>query len=119
MLRAYVVQERFGDAVALSIVRHPEPGMYPMKPHILRLGHPGADGVQRFNEWEEFEPDQASPEPTLRLRMDEALELAAALSELQHGNAELRSLRKDYDAERKRVDRMIDTLSAVATASHG
>ena len=114
MLRGYAVQERFGDAVALSLVRHPEPGSYPLQPHILRIGRPDMEGVQRFNEWEEFDPMQAGPEPTLRLRMDEALELASALAELQHGNAELRSLRRDYEAERARVDKLIGTLSTVA-----
>jgi hypothetical protein len=114
MLRAYAHPERFGDVIALSLVRTPESGEYESKPRILRLGQ-NDDGSQTFT-WETFEP-HASVEPTLRLGMDEALALQGALSELQHGTSELRALRADYIAERGRVDRLIDTLSAVATES--
>lgn len=115
MIRAYAQYDHLGMKVALSLVRHPEPGSYPPEPQILRIGHI-EDGPQ-VNVWEVFDPQLAGPEPTLWLGMDEALALQEALSELQHGTAEVRALRKDYDDERKRVDRLIDTVTTVATGA--
>jgi hypothetical protein len=112
VIRAWAQPERFGDVIALSLVRTPDAGDFESKPRVLRIG-PVEDGYQRST-WEEFEP-HAAVEPTLRLGMHEALALAEALAELQHGTSELRALRADYDAERRRVDRLIDTLSTVAT----
>lgn len=114
MLRAYVTPN-FSGNFAISLVRHPEPGDYPTMPSILRIGNAG-EGRQT-HEWEEFDPHLEGPEPTLRLSEYETFALAEALAELQHGGAELRMLRKDYDAERKRVDALIGTLSAVATGA--
>lgn len=113
MIRAYAHPERFGDVIALSLVRTPESGEYESKPRVLRLGQ-SDDGFQTVT-WETFEP-QGTVEPTLRLGIEEALALQGALSELQHGTSELRKLRADYDAERARVDKLIGTLSAVATS---
>jgi hypothetical protein len=117
MIRAYAQPERFGDVIALSLVRTPDPGDHDGKPRVLRLGVAENGGFQTVT-WEDFEP-HASVEPTLRLGMHEALALAEALADLQHGTAEHRALRKDYDAERARVDKLIDTLSTVATESSG
>lgn len=116
MIRAYAYQNVLGLGmnVALSLVRHPEVGGYPAEPQILRITRDG-DGRQR-NEWEVFDPQAEGPEPTLVLRMEEAFALQDALAELRHGTSELRALRKDYDAERGRVDRLIETLGTVATA---
>lgn len=110
MIRAYAHPERFGDVIALSLVRTPESGEYENQPRVLRIGHTD-DGFQTHT-WETFEP-HATVEPTLRLGMEEALALAGALADLQHGTAEHRALRKDYDAERARVDKLIDTISGV------
>lgn len=115
MIRAYANHNQLGMNVALSLVRHPEAGSYPLEPQILRISH-GKDGTQTYS-WEVFDPHVAGPEPTLRIGMEEALALSEALAELQHGTAEHRALRADYDAERKRVDRLIDTVSAVATGA--
>jgi hypothetical protein len=52
--------------------------------------------------------------PTLRLSMEEALAVEQALAEVRQGNSEYRALRADYDAERKRVDSMIGTISDIA-----
>lgn len=47
----------------------------------------------------------------LRLREDEARALYEALADyFGHAGHDTRSLRKDYDAERKRVDKFIDSL---------
>lgn len=113
MIRAYAQLERFGDVVALSLVRTVDPGDFESAPRVLRLGLTD-DGTQTVT-WEAFEP-HATVEPTLRLGMREALALAEAMAELQHGTAEHRALRKDYDAERARVDKLIDMVGAVATA---
>lgn len=111
MIRAYAQYNHLGMNVALSIVRHPEPGSYPLVPQILRIAH--IDTGSQTYEWEEFDPQTAGREPTLRLGMDAAMALQEALSELQHGTSELRALRKDYEAERARVDKLIGTISDV------
>ena len=116
MIRAYAHPERFGDVIALSLVRTPEPGDFETQPRVLRLGK--SDNCFQTFTWETFEP-HATVEPTLRLGMEEVLALAGALAELQHGTSEQRALRADYDAERKRVDRLIETLSTVATEARG
>lgn len=57
----------------------------------------------------------ASREPTLRLPDDLARALLDALVQHYGGHQNLRSLRADYDAERKRVDRFIDHLTGRST----
>lgn len=47
-------------------------------------------------------------EPTIRLRDDEALALLDALLTHYRGGSDTRQLRKDYEAERARVDRLIN-----------
>lgn len=115
MIRGYAVQEPFGWSVALSIVMHPAEGDFDNKPRILRLAPRSEDDPTiGIASWEEVEP-HAQVQPTMRLNMDVALVLADALSELRHGSGEVRALRADYDAERARVDKLLETLSSVAT----
>lgn len=53
---------------------------------------------------------------TLRLTEEEARALYDALGDyLGHAGASTQALRRDYDAERKRVDRFIDHLTGKAT----
>lgn len=53
----------------------------------------------------------AAPErPTLLLSDDMGRALLDALSAHYGGHSDVRSLRKDYDAERKRVDKLTDAI---------
>jgi hypothetical protein len=78
----------------------------------LAMGQPGqrliAEAVRL--EWRTTEPAVALAEPTLRLPDDVARALLDALTAHYGGAPELQSLRKDYVAERGRVDKMIDHL---------
>lgn len=53
--------------------------------------------------------------PMLSLPAEAARALHDALSRHFGGTSDTLQLRKDYDAERARVDRLVDVLSAVAT----
>lgn len=48
--------------------------------------------------------------PTCRLPMEMGRELLEALMRHYHGADDARMLRKDYDAERARVDKILDAL---------
>lgn len=63
--------------------------------------------------WEEHERG-AQIEPTLRLEHEEAEALLAALATRYQGVDDQRALRKDYDAERGRVDKLIDVVTGIA-----
>jgi hypothetical protein len=54
---------------------------------------------------------ESSPRPSFSLDEDEARALLQALVRHFDGGEDTRSLRKDYDAERKRVDLLIDKLA--------
>ena len=53
----------------------------------------------------------ADPGPTFHLRDEEARALLEALIRHYQGAEDTRSLRKDYDAERARVDKFIDVFT--------
>jgi hypothetical protein len=55
----------------------------------------------------------------LHLRDDEARALLAALQQHYSGAEDTRALRRDYDAERKRVDLLIDKLANPVIATRG
>lgn len=112
MIRGYVVPKLFGDAFALSLVDHAETNGL-TRPMILRLV-PDATGDSVRGEWTEFD-EHDTVEPTMHLSAREVFALADAIAEIRSGTSEMRALRADYDAERKRVDRLIDTISTVAT----
>lgn len=114
MIRGYVVPKLFGDAFALSLVDHAEPNGL-ARPMILRLV-PDATGDSVRGEWVEFD-EHDTVEPTMHLSAREVFALADAMAEIRSGTSEMRALRADYDAERKRVDRFIDILGAVATGN--
>lgn len=59
-------------------------------------------------------PDDLAERATLRIEEEEAHALYEALGDyFGHGGASTQALRRDYDAERKRVDRLIDHLTSV------
>lgn len=57
----------------------------------------------------------ATEPPTIDLPTDVARALLEALAQHFGGTGDVRQLRKDHDAERARVDKLIGTLSVVAT----
>ena len=64
------------------------------------------DGTRKF-----FPHGEASdPTPTVTMREEHARALLQALIRHFDGGEDTRSLRRDYDAERKRVDLLIDKL---------
>jgi hypothetical protein len=80
----------------------------------LADGHPGqrllAEAVDIRWQTVPAEAVAVSPEPTLRLPDAVARALLDALTAHFGGAPELQTLRKDYVAERARVDKMIDHL---------
>jgi hypothetical protein len=67
--------------------------------------------------WEELTHDGTNVEPTLVLNDATARSLLDALTRHYQGTEDTRALRRDYDAERKRVDQLLAALTQVAAAS--
>jgi hypothetical protein len=63
----------------------------------------------RSARWEPFEPGTTSP--TITIPDDVARALLDALAAHYGGTGDTRQLRRDYDDERKRVDRLIAALT--------
>jgi hypothetical protein len=113
MIRAYVHDSYpvGGFSVAVSIVMLPDEGILDRRPHLLRLKE-GENG-RLWSDWEEMAPDGLISEPTMTLDDGSARALLDALSRHYEGAEDTRALRRDYDAERKRVDTLIGHLSGV------
>lgn len=76
---------------------------------VLGIDPQGGPLMQRIEDAEGTET------PTMILPTGMALALLDALSRHFGGTGDMRQLRKDHDAERARVDKLIGTLSVVAT----
>ena len=63
--------------------------------------------------WEQFD-DSMVTTPTLTLSDDMARALLAELTRHYHGADDSRALRRDYDAERVRVDRLTEAVCGLA-----
>ncbi|HET9893688.1 MAG TPA: hypothetical protein VFQ44_01895 [Streptosporangiaceae bacterium] len=98
------------DSVAIAVLRVPSDGDGPRQ--ILRLGddHLAA-------KWEDL-PDTPTSDftPTLTLNDSVTRALLDALTRHYHGADDTRALRRDYDAERVRVDRALETISQLAVS---
>lgn len=109
MIKAYV-SDRYGfvaGGVDVFVVRsYDDPGA---PQHLLRMRDDGG-------EWVEIDPLAADGEPTLRLPHEAATAVVSALTAHYGGVDDVRTLRADYDAERKRVDKLTDTVSGIAAA---
>ena len=113
MIRAYI-HDNFatgGFSVGVSVVRHPPEGSLDVRPRILRLG--GARDPYRLA-WDEVPADGAIVAPTLTMDDEAARALLDALTRHYQGAEDTRALRRDYDAERKRVDDLTGHLAAIA-----
>jgi hypothetical protein len=113
MIRAYIREQwgfsNGGGSLAIDIVREVphEDGGRPRR-WILILGPDGAaEGWQEATNYAEIKP-------TLLLGPDESAALCLALNNHYQGVDDQRALRKDYDAERGRVDKLTDALIGLA-----
>jgi len=97
----------FGFGVAILIADRPGDGQMGGPYRALRIGQ----GYER--EWEEV-TEYAGHGPTLVLEEDEARALLDALTRYYSGAEDTRALRKDYDAERGRVDKLTDAVIGLA-----
>jgi hypothetical protein len=100
----------FGFGVAILIADRPGENAAGMPYQALRIGENGR------REWEQVTDVHAGHGPTLVLEEDEARALLDALTRYYHGAEDTRALRKDYDAERARVDKLTGTLGDVVKA---
>lgn len=116
MIRAYIHQAFAAapDTIGVSLVRELDgPGF-----HERRILHLHADDEGRIvrRSWDEFDKDGVEPiAPTLTLGCEEAHVLANSLIGYFGGVDDQRLLRRDYDAERGRVDKLTGALIEIAT----
>jgi len=97
--RAHVTIDFHAMGVAATVYRRDGGGTFVYRP---------ADG-NTFPVWESVEP-VTNVEPSMRLPDDVAKALLEGLLDHYRGGHDARQLRADYDAERKRVDKMLDNL---------
>lgn len=108
MIRAYVHEGYTGD-LSVSVVMHPPEGSMDIRPRVHHLG----DGMISAS-WEEIPEDRGIERPTFCVHRDEARAILDALAVHFGGAEDTRALRRDYDAERQRVDTLAATLSTLA-----
>ena len=109
MIRAYVRDDPRSFGVSIAIVQQPEDNAYPRE--IFRLNGDSL-GVMDFRL--EPVPVNAAVEPTMILPDFMARALLDALTAHYHGAEDTRALRRDYDAERARVDKLTGALADLA-----
>ncbi len=72
------------------------------------------DGRMEWNEVRENEAVQADTPPTVQLPHEAGRVLLDELIRYFHGSEDTRALRRDYDAERKRVDDQARVIASIA-----
>lgn len=95
--------------IALMWMRRTEQG--------TTVWNPGT-GIQQYVE-HGYPATALEPVEPLHLSDDDARALLAALIRHYDGGEDTRSLRRDYDAERKRVDLLISALLPVSGSTRG
>lgn len=110
MIRAYVTVTPMAYNLAVSIVRHWEDGTG--QAQVLHIT--AREDGSTYTSWNLVQPGDTVA-PTMHLAMDEAQALLAALHSHFQGVDDQRALRADYDAERRRVDRLTDAVIEIAT----
>lgn len=93
-IRAHIAQKYWADSVEVFLVDHLEMGLV----RVLYMDETGT------YHWEEHAEAANDVKPTLVLPADSGRALLQALVEHYQGAEDTRALRRDYDAERKRVD---------------
>lgn len=116
MIRAYVTDGMSGPGVQVSVVNQRDGDTHPHEVlHVVGT----ENGVHHFH-WQQIVPGMTF-EPTLQVPADIARALLDGLTSHFEGNDDSPALRKDYDAERDRVDQLIEHLAVIAkqaTAPH-
>ncbi len=109
MIRAYIREDLPGMFLEIALIQVADD----VPRRILRVVD-GSAGVYR---WEDL-PDEPTRDlaPTLQIGDSEARALLEALARHYGGADDVRALRRDYDAERKRVDTLSASLIGVAHA---
>lgn len=110
-LQVYLREDMMGRGLSVTFTDNYENGPGPV---ILRLSDVGAI-------WESVDADDLTTplEPTFRLPAEAGRALLDALTRHYNGAEDTRSLRRDYDAERKRVDEQAKVLADVARTLAG
>lgn len=103
-VRVQVLEDWAFFGVAVLIGQHDENGR---RLATLKFN----DGI---SSWEPPGKPGFPIEPTLRLDHEEANALLRALANHYQGVDDQRALRKDYDDERGRVDKLIDVVTGIA-----
>ncbi|HEY5835002.1 hypothetical protein [Streptomyces sp.] len=106
MIRAYINERLEFTGLEVFIANHldDQPAL------ILQIEH--TDGVSTHR-WVPY--DQGiTPAPTLVLPADSGRALLDALTRHYNGAEDTRALRRDYDAERKRVDEQAKVIADIA-----
>lgn len=113
MIDVLLGEDYFGYELKVLVVNRQE-GARDTALRVLEDGRP---------EWKEIDPHEAVC-PTFLLPYDTGRALLNALTRHYHGADDTRALRRDYDAERARVDKqgeligdVLRTLAGVRTAS--
>lgn len=110
MIRAHIGQLFMGDAIEVFIVDHRDDSR-----RLMHYTH-----ENNALHWEEigveanYAADEAHHKPTVVLPYDSGRALLEALVHHYQGAEDTRALRRDYDAERKRVDEQAKTLADIA-----
>ncbi len=109
MIKAHLTEAPFGDSLQVFIVDRHEDG-------YQRILHMEGDAYQ----WEELPHAHTAitepVEPTVTLPWDTGRALLDALTRHYQGAEDTRALRRDYDAERKRVDEQSRVIADIARA---
>lgn len=110
MIEVRLREQYVTDILEVFIIRS-----YEGQRHVLHQ-----EDSQTFS-WDEMPPPSAALrdstiEPTFILPFDSGRALLDALTRHYHGADDTRALRRDYDAERKRVDEHARTIADIARA---
>lgn len=105
---AVLYEEPMSEALRLMMGRRIGRGQYE---YVTAFGSPGGVVFERR--------DAGTEGPTVDVPTEMARALLDALAQHFGGTGDVRQLRKDHDAERARVDKLIGTLSTVAVQRGG
>lgn len=107
MIRVHVSDSPGFDGIQVFVVRYEDGSPR----FILQL-----DSATSSPSWAALPDVNIAPLPTLVLTDEVARSLLDALTRHYQGAEDTRALRRDYDAERGRVDRLIDAVVTIALA---
>lgn len=106
-IRAHISETRLLYGIDITIADH--------RSDVIRILHLTDDGGMR---WDEISRTEAAPaeviEPTVRLPQEAGRALLDALMHHYQGAEDTRQIRRDYDAERKRVDEQAKVIGDIA-----